>query len=314
MSAPPSLDGVLLIDKPSGPTSHDVVARLRRVLGQRSIGHTGTLDPMASGLLALVLGRATRLASILTGSDKTYEAAIRLGFATTTDDALGEPVAVTNETGSLKTPGFICDSDIQDALGHFRGTFEQQPPSHSAKKVAGVKAYELARRSEAVTLAPVPVAVRSLEWIGRTADTFQVRVTATAGFYVRALARDIGERLGCGGHLTALRRIRSGAFQVEEALPLADAERAGKALNARLLSPAAALPQLAAVVLTDEGLRRALHGNWLGPSHWLHDRPGPGVPDGPKSPPIKLLAPDYGRLVALARSSSGALHPVVVLG
>ncbi|MEO8483830.1 MAG: tRNA pseudouridine(55) synthase TruB [Acidobacteriota bacterium] len=353
MSTSPSLDGVLLIDKPSGPTSHDVVARLRRVLGQRSIGHTGTLDPLASGLLALVVGRATRLASILTGSDKTYEATIRLGFATTTDDALGSPLG-SKETGSLKRPGLAAtwetesrgkhltsapdapletgslkrpgllpgDGDIRAVLEEFTGTFQQVPPAHSAKKVGGVKAYELARRSQPVALTPVTVTVRSLEWTSRTGDTLEVLVTATAGFYVRALARDLGARLGCGGHLTALRRVRSGAFSVDDALPLADAERAGGALAARLLTPAAALPQLAAVTLTEEGLRRVLHGNWIGPAHWVDDegRPDavgaapPVTESAARMTPIKLLAPGQGRLVALAKARSGALHPVVVLG
>jgi tRNA pseudouridine55 synthase len=311
MSAPASLDGVLLIDKPSGPTSHDVVARLRRVMGQRGIGHTGTLDPLASGLLALVLGRATRLASLLTSSDKTYEATIRLGFATTTDDALGERL---NDTGSLKTPGIVCDSDVLDALEHFRGTFEQRPPNHSAKKVAGVKAYELARQSQPVNLTPSQVTVRSLEWVARTGDILEVRVTATAGFYVRALARDIGARLGCGAHLMALRRVRSGAFRVEDALPLADAERAGAALGGRLLTPASALPNLTSVVLTDEGLRRVLHGNWIGRGQWLQDEAAPAVSDKAEPGLVKLLAPGDNRLVALAKTRPGALHPVVVLG
>ncbi len=311
MSSPVSVDGVLLIDKPTGPTSHDVVARLRRILGQRSIGHTGTLDPLASGLLALVVGRATRLASILTSSDKTYEATIRLGFATTTDDSLGERLV---ETGSLKTPGFVCDSDVLDALGHFRGTFEQMPPAHSAKKVAGVKAYELARQSRPVTLTPVSVTVRSLDWVARAGDELQVRVTATTGFYVRALARDVGRHLGCGAHLTALRRVRSGAFRVEDALPLGEAERAGAALKDQLIPPAAALPQLPSVVLNDEGLRRVLHGNWIGPSHWLQENRPDDASDRPQSTPVKLLSPGDKRLVALADARAGALHPVVVLG
>jgi len=318
MTVPPSLDGVLLIDKPSGPTSHDVVARIRKTLGQRSIGHTGTLDPLASGLLVLVIGRATRLASILTGSDKTYAATIRLGFATTTDDALGEPVAVKNliETGSLKTPGFnqILDTEIQEALGHFRGTFDQMPPAHSAKKVGGVKAYDLARRSQPVALTPVTVTVRSIEWRSRTGDTFEVRVTATAGFYVRALARDIGRHLGCGAHLSALRRLRSGAFEVEDAMTLADAERAGAGLSERLVTPEAALPHLATVILNDEGMRRVLHGNWVGPAHWGQAPPNFALDGTTGQALTKLVAAGDGRLVALARAASGILHPVVVLG
>src|ERR1700680_165043 len=149
------MDGVLLIDKPSGPTSHDVVARLRRTTGERGIGHSGTLDPLATGVMALVLGRATRLAPFLSRGDKTYEATIRLGVATDTDDALGRPVG--DATTSLPD-----DAALRSALDAFRGTFDQVPPSHSAKKVAGEKAYDLARRAQAVVLRPVPVTVRLL--------------------------------------------------------------------------------------------------------------------------------------------------------
>jgi tRNA pseudouridine55 synthase len=296
------MDGVLLIDKPSGPTSHDVVARLRRTSGERSIGHTGTLDPRATGLLPLVLGRATRLASLLTGADKTYEAAIRLGVATDTDDADGQPLG---EPATALPDAAAIDA----ALDRFRGAFDQTPPSHSAKKVGGRKAYELARRAAPVELRPVRVTVRALDCTGREGDLVHVRVTATSGFYVRALARDLGRQLGCGAHLAGLRRTQSGAFDVDMAVPLDEAERLGADVAARLLAPADALPDLSAVRLTDSGLRRAVHGNPVGPEH-LASR---WIPPATDARPVKVLGPD-GRLVALARSRGGALHPVVVLG
>jgi len=320
MSVFPSIDGVLLIDKPTGPTSHDVVARIRRVLGQPRVGHAGTLDPLASGLIVLVLGRATRLASVLTGADKTYDATIRLGFATTTDDALGQPVPETRPdvfsemTSNLVsgTGPTLSDEAVREALDGFRGTFNQTPPAHSAKKVGGVKAYDAARRDMPLLLAPAPVTVRSLEWTGRTGDSLTLRVTATAGFYVRALARDIGLRLGSGGHLTALRRLRSGPFSIEDALPLGDAERlAAPVLAERLVSPDAALPHLPSVVLNEQGLGRVAHGNWI---TGAHIQPTGEMVRADNSGLVKLLAPDDGRLLALARPEAGALHPVVVLG
>jgi len=296
------MDGVLLIDKPSGPTSHDVVARLRRTTGEKSIGHTGTLDPRATGLLPLVLGRATRLASYLSGGDKSYDATIRLGFATDTDDADGRPLG--EPSGRVPT-----DTEVDTALVAFTGPLEQTPPSHSAKKIGGRKAYELARREVAVELKPVSVVVHELEQTGREGDLVNFRVTATAGFYVRALARDLGDRLGCGAHLVALRRTRSGRFDVDQALSLDEAERLGRDLADRLLSPAEALPDLASVRLTEAGLRRAVNGNPLGPEHLE----GRWVPPATSPLPVRVVAAD-GRLVALARSRGGALHPVVVLG
>jgi tRNA pseudouridine55 synthase len=302
------MNGVLLIDKPSGPTSHDVVARLRQTSGARRMGHTGTLDPRATGLLPLVVGTATRLASLLSGSDKTYDAAIRLGVTTDTDDADGQP---TGES-SAPLPG---DDEVDAAIRSFAGTFEQVPPDHSAKRVGGQRAYDLARRAEAVTLQPVLVTIRSIARTWRAGDRIGLTVTASSGFYVRALARDLGRRLGCGAHLAELRRTRSGAFDVRDALPLEVAERLGREVAARVLSPAAALPDLAEVRVTELGLKRALHGNPLGPEH-LEDRnlPPAGAPGpGGAVRQVKILAAD-GRLVALAWSRGGALHPVVVLG
>ena len=296
------MTGVLLIDKPGGPTSHDVVARLRRATGERTVGHTGTLDPRATGLLPLVLGRATRLAALLSGGDKTYDATICLGVATDTDDGDGRPIG--EPATSLPT-----DAAVDAALDRFRGEFEQVPPQHSAKKIAGRKAYELARRETPVALAPVVVSVSSLERLGREGALLHIRVTAASGFYVRALARDLGQKLGCGAHLHALRRTRSGGFDVADAVPLADAERLGAGLEARLIAPADALPHLPAVRITESGLTRAVHGNPLGPG----DLEGRRVPPAGATGPVRLLAAD-GRLVALAHSRGGALHPVTVLG
>ncbi len=297
------MDGLLLIDKPSGPTSHDVVARLRRTSGERSIGHTGTLDPRATGLLPLVLGRATRLASLVGGGDKTYDATIRLGFSTDTDDADGMPLG--EPSGHL--PSYAA---VEAALARFVGTFDQLPPNHSAKKVQGHRAYDLARQARPVDLKPVPVTVLAMEGLQVEGDLVRVRVTSTSGFYVRSLARDVGAVLGCGGHLDSLRRLRSGAFDVQDALPLGEAEALGRAVADRVVSPADAVPDLLSVRLTEAGLSRAVHGNPLGPDHlegrWI---PPSGVAPGP----VRVLAAD-GRLVAIAHPRGGALHPVIVLG
>lgn len=307
----PSMNGVLLIDKPSGPTSHDVVARLRQTSGARRMGHTGTLDPRATGLLPLVIGSATRLAALLSGGDKTYDATIELGIATDTDDADGQPLG----DRSRVLPG---DDDIDAAIREFAGSFDQLPPDHSAKRVAGQRAYDIARRAETVTLQPVPVTVLAIARTWRTGNQVGLTVTASSGFYVRSLARDLGRRLGCGAHLAELRRTRSGVFDVADALPLDIAERMGGEVAGRVVTPSAALPDLAEVRVTEAGLKRALHGNPLGPEH-LEDRfvPPPAMagPGGTLKPvkQVKIVAGD-GRLVALAWSRGGALHPVVVLG
>jgi tRNA pseudouridine55 synthase len=303
------MTGVLLIDKPAGPTSHDVVARLRRSSGEKRIGHTGTLDPRATGLLPLVLGQATRLASLLTGGDKTYEATIRLGFATDTDDADGTPIGRKSARPADAAAALPSPDRIASALEAFRGSFDQRPPAHSAKKVGGERAYALARRDRPADLTPVPVTVHELELRAVAGDLVEVRVTATAGFYVRALARDLGAALGCGGHLHQLRRTRSGSFGLADAIPLDEAERLGQAVEDRLIRPADALPALASVRLNEAGLQRARHGNPVGPEHLTdHWVPPPSTPG-----PIKVLGPD-GALLALAHSRGGALHPVVVLG
>jgi len=304
------MDGVLLIDKPQGPTSHDVVARLRATSGAERMGHTGTLDPRATGLLPLVLGKATRLAQLLGGGDKTYAATVRLGFATDTDDADGERVGATATT-------LPADDEIDAALAKFVGTIEQVPPDHSAKRVGGHRAYDLARSAKPLTLQPVSVTVHTLERTRRDGDLVDILVTSASGFYVRALARDLGRDLGCGAHLVELRRTRSGHFDIASAVPLDVAERLGRDIAGRVLSPADALPDLIGVRVTPAGLKRAAHGNPLGPEH-LEERYMP-PPSGAVTPgsgsvkPVKIVDQD-GRLIALAWSRGGALHPVVVLG
>jgi tRNA pseudouridine55 synthase len=230
MSRRPDADvppGLLLVDKAGGMTSHDVVARARRVLSVRKIGHAGTLDPMATGLLVLGVGAATRLLGYVGGHDKTYEATIRLGQSTVTDDREGE-VLTTSSTAHLD------DDAIRAALAAQTGPLEQVPSSVSAVKVAGRRSYDRVRAGEAVELAPRSVTVHRLDVhrISRTEpDLLDVDVTVacTAGTYIRAIARDAGAVLGVGGHLTALRRTASGPFSVERAAPV---EEAGAALAA----------------------------------------------------------------------------------
>jgi len=310
------MDGLLVVDKPAGPTSHDVVARMRRALGERRIGHTGTLDPAATGVLCLVLGRATRLARFLSASDKTYEAVVRFGFATDTGDAQGRIVGVQS-TGEAPSHG-----GIEAALTTLRGTYLQQPPAFSAKKIGGTRSYALARAraraSEAVPAAPahpalpapVSVTVHRLEVLSQEANAVTLRVDCSAGFYVRALAHDLGERLGIGAHLASLRRTRSGDFSLERAVALDEAQRDPARAVAAIVPMADMLPEFPLFRLSIEGVRRAVNGCVLDQRDCATRESR--IPN-PESL-VRLLDP-AGELVAVARTSSGPglLHPIVVL-
>ena len=297
----PSLDGVLVIDKPAGPTSHDVVARMRRVLRTKRIGHTGTLDPFATGVLPLVVGRATRLAAFLSGEDKEYDAGIRFGLATETYD--GTRLA----GGAIEPPAGVDQSRIEDALTGFRGTFEQMPPPFSAKKIGGVPAYKLARKNAPVVMRAVAVTVKALELVAYEDGLARVRVRATAGFYVRSLAHDLGQRLGCGAHLESLRRTRAGAFGLDVAIPLERAEAQPEEARAALLPLERLLPDMPAVTLNERGVWRATHGGGIGPGDTTGTRAGPELER------CRLLDAG-GRLLAIAeRRPGGLLHPVLVL-
>ena len=203
--------GLLLVDKPAGPTSHDVVQAVRRAIRQRRIGHTGTLDPAATGLLVLCVGKATRLQQYLLSWEKTYEGEIRLGWGTTTYDTEGEPLAAPRPVPALE------DAAVGDLVARFSGELDQLPPPYSAKKTGGRKFYELARAGEEVPLEPKRVTVHRLTLEVSGPETLRFEVTCSSGTYVRSLAHDIGEVLGCGGHLASLRRTRIGPWHVDRA-------------------------------------------------------------------------------------------------
>jgi len=323
------MDGLLVVDKPSGPTSHDVVARMRRVLREKRIGHTGTLDPLATGVMLLVVGKATRLAKFLSGSDKSYDAVVRLGFATDTADAQGRPLGPAHD-GPLPSR-----DEIDAALEPFRGTFLQQPPAFSAKKIAGQRSYKLARaaarlkpsRSDAelsdppappaplVLPAPVSVTTTRLEILSTEADTVTLRVDCSAGFYIRSLAHDLGERLGVGAHLAALRRTRTGDFGLDRSIPLDAAERDPEQAAAALVPLADMLPGLPAVVLTADEAARVSRGQEVRPGDTAQRSKSNLQPSAPSPQPsfVRLLD-QRGDLVAMAQpTASGALHPSVVL-
>jgi len=293
------MDGVLIIDKPEGLTSHDVVAVARRVLGEKRIGHTGTLDPLATGVLPLACGRATRLVRFLTASDKEYDASIRFGVTTDTLDVTGAETSRSRAAPSRE--------GLVDALASLTGEYLQMPPAFSAKKVGGRRAYEFARRDEPVVLTAAPVRVPRLELLDFGDDRCRISLTCSAGFYVRSLVRDLGERCGTGACLEALRRTRSGDFRLDEAIPLDALD-----IDTLLIPMEKLLSHFPAVTVTSEGLARVSHGQQVRAS----DLVGAG-PSGAAAW-VRLLDAS-GALVGLATQGplsgtpSGLLHPEVVL-
>lgn len=284
-------DGLLPVDKPTGPTSHDVVARARRALGIRRVGHTGTLDPFASGLLLLLLGNATRLAEYFDGFPKEYVARARLGERTSTDDPEGE---VTERSDEWRT----LDRDrIAAALASFRGDALQEPPAYSAKKVGGRPAHRLRRAGTEVALPPVPVTIHEIVLEELSLPELRFRVRCSTGTYIRAIARDLGEQLGVGGHLVALRRVAIGPFRVEEALPL-DRIEEGDAVSRGLRSPLEAVGHLPRVEVDEEEGERILRGQSLSTEGRS------GLEEGR---PLALASGD--RLLAVAEMAEGRIHP-----
>jgi len=312
------MDGVLVVDKPEGLTSHDVVIAARRILNEKRIGHTGTLDPLATGVLPLACGRATRLVRFLTASDKAYDATILFGVTTDTLDITGEEVTRTGASPSRKT--------LDDALASFVGEQLQVPPAYSAKKVGGRRAYDFARNDEPVELEPARVRLDRIELLefGHPSTSLGTRaritLTCSAGFYVRSLVRDLGERCGTGACLEALRRTRSGEFTLDEATALdsltrrrLDPSDSGSripdpALKTLLIPMEKLLPGFPAVTVTPEGLMRVSHGQAVRPADVSNGSVAAG------GAWIRVLDPG-GALVALGtpQAISGSLHPEVVL-
>lgn len=309
------MDGILVIDKPPDVTSHDVVARTRHILHERRIGHTGTLDPFATGVLVILVGRATRLAQFLIGLEKEYEAIIRLGYETETGDRTGRRIEKP-EVSRTEDKGSWRSEEIQSAMASLTGDIEQVPPMFSAKKRGGKKLYELARKGEVVARDPVRVCIHEFLAIGGPGEilkdnfdgTFdlEARIVCSTGTYVRTLAEDLGRRLGVGAHLAELRRTRVGEFDLSKAITLEALKSSfgEEALGTVLLSPHAALSRLPFLHLTDDDTHKARHGmevkvegvNWV---------------DGARV----RMCDDQGQLIAIgdfdARQRS--LHPRVVL-
>lgn len=315
------MNGVLVVDKPPGPTSHDVVAVVRRAIREKRIGHTGTLDPLATGVLPLVVGQATRLASLLSATDKDYVANIRFGATTPTYDAEGrsalDPAA--GETREVpRVPDDLTADAIARVLPEFGGTYLQTPPAYSAKKSGGVRAYTKARKNEEQALTPVNVTVSALTLETYEAGLARVQLRASAGFYVRSFAHDLGQRLGCGAYLEGLSRTSAAGFGLTDAVPLdVVVEDPARAVE-RMIPLHRLLPDLPAVVLNDRGVRRAAHGNTLS----LGDLASTSAPvaDGGRTAArlaeasrVRVLDGE-GRLIAIAtRLESGLLHPAIVL-
>lgn len=278
----------MLVDKPEGVTSHDAVNRVRRVLGRRRVGHTGTLDPMATGLLVILVGRATRLAQFLVALEKRYSGTIRLGATSSTDDREGE---VTAQSDAWRR---ITDPEIDAAMRALQGAYQQRPPAFSARKVAGERAYRLARRGEVPALSPREVLVRQFRLVRRDGPVVEFDARVGSGTYIRALARDLGSALGCGALLETLRRTAVGPFDVRDAVSLESLDREASRLRP-VREAVAHLPVIEADGDLEESVR---HGRPV---------PAPAGPDGP----VAVLA--GGRLLAVAERRGGRLEPTVVL-
>jgi tRNA pseudouridine55 synthase len=289
------MNGVVIIDKPSGLTSHDVVNRVRRILSQRSVGHLGTLDPSATGLLPIVVGNLTRLAQFYSHSEKTYEGVICFGFATDTYDAEGEPSTPPQEVT------INCDQ-MRLLAAQFQGTIEQMPPLFSAKKIAGVPAYKLARKKKHVDLKPVQVEIKEFEILHTASNRATFRARVGSGTYIRSVAHEMGLKLGCGAHLASLRRTAVAEFVIEEAHTLQQLQAAAEqgSPESLFVHPRKLAPQLPCVTATEENAALIRTGRAV------------NLPEMSRAPQVKVF---YGQrdLIAIATRIAGTLfHPAIV--
>jgi tRNA pseudouridine55 synthase len=290
------VDALLIIDKPAGMTSHDVVARVRRIVGEKSVGHLGTLDPMATGVLPLVLGRFTRLAQFYNEADKRYEGTIQFGWATDTYDAEGQPEGP-------KQAVELSLEQVQAAAGEFIGEISQYPPPFSAKKIAGIPAHRLARKGQPVELKPKQVEIKALEFYDCGGQTVRFRAWVSSGTYLRSLAHDLGNKLGCGAHLAVLKRTAVREFTIDESHSLEQLEQAqaSNTLDELFLHPRLVLPEFPAVVASPESAARIRHGGAV------------NLPEFSKAAMVRVFA-GQRELLAIARRVAGTLfQPKVVL-
>ena len=290
------MNAVMVIDKPAGWTSHDVVAKMRRVLGEKSIGHLGTLDPMATGVLVLVIGRMTRLCQFYEDSEKAYEGEIQFGFATDTYDAEGSAVGTAREVQ-------VTLEELRSLAAGFVGVIQQVPPPFSAKKIQGVPAYKLARKKQDVALKPVEVEVREFEIRGGEGERWGFRCRVSSGTYIRSLAHEMGQKLGCGAHLASLRRTQVAEFGLGDAHTVDEVAAAAQAgsLDGLLVHLRRVLPGIPCVTADDEALGRIRHGRTVNLAEF----------SGTKW--VKVFA-GQAELVCLASRVAGSLfHPEVVL-
>jgi len=297
------MNQVLIIDKPAGMTSHDVIDHVRRILGLRSVGHLGTLDPAATGVLPLVVGNFTRLAQFYLGAEKQYEGTIRLGNATDTYDADGEPTGPEEERRAAAARARTIDKDrVREAASRFLGAIEQLPPPFSAKKIKGIPAYKLARRQEEVQLAPVSVTVHELDLHLQPDALVSFRARVSSGTYIRSIAHDLGHTLGCGAHLESLRRTAHGEFTLADAHTLeALANDAPKDFTPFFLHPRKLLPQIPCVTANEDQIALIRHGRAVNLSEMS------------KSQYVKVFA-GQSELIAIAARVAGTLfHPKIVL-
>jgi tRNA pseudouridine55 synthase len=290
------MNGVLIIDKPAGLTSHDVVNRVRRILGQRSVGHLGTLDPLATGVLPLVTGSLTRLAQFYATSEKTYEGAVRFGFATDTYDSEGEPLTAPQ-------PVSLDAQKVEALAARFRGVIEQMPPPFSAKKIHGVPAYKLARKRKEVVLKPVQVEIKQFDILEVTGDRAHFRARVASGTYMRSVAHEMGQQLGCGAHLDSLRRTAVAEFEIADALTLDQLEDAAtkNATEDLFVHPRKLLPHIPSVTADEAGAARIRSGRTV------------NLPELSRARQVKVF---YGQreLIAIATRVAGTLfHPKIVL-
>jgi tRNA pseudouridine55 synthase len=293
------MNGALIIDKPAGLTSHDVVNRARRILQERSIGHLGTLDPMATGVLPLVTGTLTRLAQFYTAAEKTYEGTVRFGFATNTYDAEGEPTT-SPQTVNLRA------EEVEAVAGRFRGFFEQTPPPFSAKKIHGVPAYKLARQQKEVVLKPVQVEIKEFVILGVEVDRARFRARVASGTYMRSVAHEMGRELACGAHLESLRRTSVAEFNLEDSHTLeqvagAAAVSGSPSLDDLLIHPRKLLPQFPSVTADEPTAARIRSGRTVNLSELSRARQ------------IKVFS-GQRELIAICTRVAGTLfHPKIVL-